>query len=330
MRILITGSCGFIGTCFALRLLNDGYDVIGIDNLSRKGSEINLKELMKLNKKFTFYNLDLSNREKLFELFSNIGKVDSVFHFASQVAVTTSYQNRILDFNSNALASFNLIEGIKNYFPHAYCLYSSTNKVYGYLNTNKPVGIKQPLDPYTPYGISKAVGELYFTEYGRKEIGLSTCSLRQSCIYGHHQYGIEDQGWMAWFTIANLFDIPITIYGDGNQIRDLLFIEDLIDLYLECLMKRIEGRYPVGGGTKNRISITDGMEIISKVSNKEFKQISYEKTRPGDQPYFVADLSWTKDLGLSWKPIVSNTYGVEVLVDWVNNNSALIKNTLCI
>ena len=327
MRVLVTGACGFIGSRLCARLLEQGMEVVGVDNLSRAGSELNAITQLG-NKAFTLYRTDLSNSPKTFATFAKVGRVDAVFHLAAQVAVTTSYVNRILDFQDNAAASFNVIEAVARYTPEAYCLYASTNKIYGHITVSEPVGMAQHPDPYTPYGVSKFVGEMYFTEYGRNEIGLTTCSLRQSCIYGHHQYGVEDQGWMAWFSIANLLGKSITIYGDGKQTRDLLFVEDLIDLYLVCWNQRITGAYPVGGGEENAIDLEEGLRWIEKTTGKEFRQVGHEAVRPGDQPYFVADYSWTKEMGVGWSPRIGVAEGVERMIAWIRENQDQIAKIL--
>ena len=322
-RVIVTGACGFIGTCLSKRLIDDGVEVIGIDNLSRPGSEWNAAELTAGI--FRLHRVDISHPAKTFDLFSQIGPVDAVFHLAAQTAVTTSYHNRQKDFWDNAGASFNVIEAVKRFTPKAYCLYASTNKVYGHIEVNKPVGLNFPLNPYTPYGVSKAVGEMYFTEYGRSELGLTTCCLRQSCIYGHHQYGVEDQGWMAWFAIANLLDWPITVYGDGEQVRDLLFIDDLINLYRECWQRKVTGVYPVGGGAPNAISLTQGLALITDITGKQFNEVKHETNRPGDQPYFVADLAWAQQAGLSWQPATGVRAGVGLMLEWITKNQEVIR-----
>jgi CDP-paratose 2-epimerase len=324
--VLVTGACGFIGTCFCHRLRALGHTVIGIDNLSRRGSELNTVELGEIG--VDLHRVDVSNAPKLFYLMSQIGPVDAVFHLSAQVAVTSSYANRQVDFYDNALASFNMIEAVKRYSPEAYCLYASTNKVYGHITVSEPVGVNQPTDPYTPYGVSKAAGEMYWNEYGRPELGLTTCSLRQSCIYGHHQFGVEDQGWVAWFTIANLLGETITLYGDGLQVRDLLFVDDLIDLYLESWEKRLTGAWPVGGGAENAINLRDCLALIEKTTGTPFAEIREEGTRPGDQPYFVADMSWTKDAGLAWQASTSIPEGVEKMTAWIRENEGAIRRAV--
>lgn len=326
-KVIITGACGFIGSCLTRRLLAEGCRVVGIDNLSRRGTELNADELEALDG-FELRRLDIADADAVYAAFDAEGEVDAVFHLAGQVAVTSSYENRQRDFASNAAGSFHVIEAVKRFTPSAWCFYSSTNKVYGHLRVHVPVGLTYPLDPYTPYGVSKAVGELYFSEYGRSEIGLETCCLRQSCIYGHHQYGVEDQGWVAWFAIANLFDKPVTIYGDGNQVRDLLFIDDLLDLYLECWRKRLTGVYPIGGGSANSISLAGGLEMISEITGREFSQVAREPTRPGDQPYFVADLSWSENAGLDWAPKTGVREGLSQMIAWIKENETAIRRVI--
>jgi CDP-paratose 2-epimerase len=320
-KIIITGCVGFIGTNLALKLMSLGHQVIGVDNLSRKGTKVNLS-LLNTNPLFSLHILDLTDTNSVMSLFNAIGPVDAVFHLAAQVAVTTSYINIFNDFRSNGLASVNLLEAIRTYSPKAYCLYASTNKVFGHIIAQRPVNSKTfPLNPYTPYGVSKLVGELYFTEYGHKEIGLTTCSLRQSCIYGPNQYGIEDQGWIAWFALANLNKSPVTLYGSGNQIRDLLYIDDLVNLYITCWTNKITGSYPVGGGSKNAISIREGLSHISKITKIPFLPFKISPSRAGDQPYFVADLSEITSK-TRWVPTVNVNDGLTKMITWMKETNA--------
>lgn len=326
-KILVTGACGFIGYCLCKRLIDEGYHVVGLDNLSRAGTQINKVQLM-AHANFSLFEVDISRMEHLKAIFLEIGKVEAIFHMAAQVAVTLSYTDREKDFENNARASFNVVECAKRYSPEAYCLYASTNKVYGHIEVSKPVGLEMPLHPYTPYGVSKAVGELYFTEYGRPEIGLQTCSFRQSCIYGHHQYGVEDQGWVAWFAIANLLGKSVTIYGNGEQTRDLLYIDDLIDLYLMAYHLKLTGVYPVGGGEKNAISVKEGLELIQKASGLSYPTISNAEMRPGDQPYFIADISWTKKAAFNWSAKTAVEDGIVSMMNWMKNNIKEIEEVL--
>lgn len=322
-RVLITGCSGFIGTCLALRLQELGVEVIGIDNFSRSGSEVNALELE--SREMRLLRLDVAAEGELFDAWAEIGEVDAVFHLAAQVAVTWSYEDPVQDFRDNAVGSFNVIEGARRFSPSAYCLYASTNKVFGNIEVLEPVGVDQPLDPYTPYGVSKAVGDLYFREYARPGLDVSTCVLRQSCIYGHHQYGVEDQGWVAWFAVANRLKLPITVFGDGRQVRDLLWVDDLVDLYLECWNKRLEGVYPVGGGKANSTDLRSVLDQIVSESGNGFTDISYRDPRLGDQPYFVADLRWLDEVGLDWRPQIGVGEGVARLVTWVADHEEFVR-----
>ena len=318
-KVIITGACGFIGSNLVRRLLAAGDDVVGIDNLSRPGSELNAAELAE-HARFRLLQIDVADLSRTLDVFKEIGAVDAVFHLAAQVAVTTSYIDRVTDFQRNAVGAFNVIEAAWRHTPAAYCLYSSTNKVYGHLVVEQPVGLDYPLNPYTPYGVSKAVGELYFTEFSRPPFNMATCCLRQSCIYGHHQFGVEDQGWVAWLGIANLLGRPITIYGDGNQVRDLLFIDDLIDLYLEAWDKHLVGVFPVGGGKDNAISFKQGIAAIESSTGRRYAHVGTGPARHGDQPYFVADLAWTNEAGLAWRPKVPCAEGIARMMDWLRRN----------
>ncbi len=324
-RVVVTGACGFIGTALSLRFLEEGAEVVGIDNLSRRGCELNLHELDTCDR-FSLHRIDLADWQSVRHVFADIGTVDAIFHLAGQVAVTTSYQNRRLDFESNVQGSFNLLEAVESFVPDAYCLYASTNKVYGHLLVSSPVGTKQPPDPCTPYGVSKAAAEFYFAEYGREPIGLDTCCLRQSCIYGHHQIGTEDQGWLAWFAVANLLSLPISIYGDGNQIRDLLFIDDLVALYIECFERRLSGVYPVGGGAENAVSLIDAMALIRRATGRPFVEVAHEAPRFRDQPYFVTDLDWLEQCCLDWRPRTCVEEGLERMLRWLREHRPEIEH----
>lgn len=322
---LVTGCAGFIGSHLCHRLLGGNWHVVGIDNLSRTGSDHNIQDILSKSE-FIFKKIDICDRNGIIELLRSLPQLDAVFHLAAQVAVTTSYKDRVVDFDTNAVGSFNIIEFVKEFHPDAYCLYASTNKVYGNIQADKPVSKDAILNPYTPYGVSKSVGDLFFSEYARPEIGLSTCSMRQSCIYGTRQYGVEDQGWIAWFAIANLLGKPVKIFGNGKQVRDLLFIDDLVDLYMESYHKRLVGSYPVGGGERNSINLLSALDLIQKISGQPFVDISHDTTRPGDQPYFVADTSWTVQEGLEWQPKVSVVDGVNRMITWMKNNIKAIES----
>jgi CDP-paratose 2-epimerase len=261
-----------------------------------------------------------------------------VFHLAAQVAVTTSVTEPRHDFEVNALGTFNVLEAVRTSASKPIVLYSSTNKVYGkmgelgiverggrYAYAAAPYGIpeERPLDFYSPYGCSKGAGDQYVTDYARI-YGLRTISFRQSCIYGPRQFGVEDQGWVAWFAIRALENLPVTVYGDGKQVRDVLYIEDLVRAY-EAAVAAIEitgGKvYNIGGGPANTLSL---LELIDRLEPKFGRRLVYafEQWRPGDQLIFVSDIRRAKrDFG--WEPRVGVEEGLERLVRWVSTNQEL-------
>ena len=243
-NILITGGAGFIG-CNAAKYFMDfpEFHVIVFDNLSRKGTDKNLDWLMKEGS-VTFINGDIRNKNELDSIFNKY-TVYAVIHLAAQVAVTTSVINPLEDFEVNAIGTFNLLEATRGSKQKPIFIYSSTNKVYGCMEDAEVIerdgayyfkalkhGVAeiQPLDFHSPYGCSKGSADQYVRDYNRI-YGMPTVVLRQSCIYGERQFGIEDQGWVAWFIIASILGKQVSIYGDGKQVRDILFIDDLVSLY---------------------------------------------------------------------------------------------------
>ena len=247
MKVLITGCAGFIGCHLTKYFLSIGNEVIGLDNLSRKGGQENLKWLQTLQGKFEFNKIDIRDFTEVSAIFKRCGQFDLILHLAAQVAVTTSVVDPREDFEINAFGTFNLLEATRLYSPDAFFEFASTNKVYGKMDNvnvverngryeydmlSKGVNEDYNLDFHSPYGCSKGAADQYVRDYNRI-YGLRTVVLRQSCIYGTRQFGIEDQGWIAWFIIASLLEKPITIYGDGMQIRDVLWIEDLADVWVK-------------------------------------------------------------------------------------------------
>jgi CDP-paratose 2-epimerase len=261
-----------------------------------------------------------------------------VLHLAGQVAVTTSVKNPRMDFQANALGTFNLLEALRLAKVQAPIIYASTNKVYGgmedvgvveregrYTYRDVPNGIAEThqLDFHSPYGCSKGAADQYVRDYARI-YGLRTVVMRQSCIYGYRQFGLEDQGWVAWFIIAAQLGKPISIYGDGKQVRDILFVEDLIDAY-EAAAARIEqvkgGVFNLGGGRANTISLLD---LLGYLGERLGKPVPVTKMpwRPGDQRCFIADTTKAqRELG--WTPKTSWRQGLDKLYDWVEQNRAL-------
>jgi len=339
MKIIITGGCGFIGTNVALFHLKKKHKVVVIDNLSRRGTEVNLS-LLKKYKNLKFYKVDIRDKEKINKIFSQNKDVDIVYHLAAQVAVTTSVLNPYEDFEINALGTINVLEAVRKHTPKTFFIFSSTNKVYGgmenikiegrngrYFAVDYPNGIDENfnLDFHSPYGCSKGAADQYVRDYSRI-YGLDTVVFRQSCIYGPNQFGIEDQGWVAYFCIQAMFDKEITIYGDGKQVRDVLYIDDLIDAYLLSYKnrKKVKGEiFNIGGGPQNQVSISEFIEYIKKKLNKPLKY-KFSDWRPGDQKYFVSDNSKLYKY-LNWTPKISMQEGVDKLIDWIFENKELIS-----
>jgi CDP-paratose 2-epimerase len=331
-KFFITGGAGFIGSNYVSRLLARGESVTIYDNLSRAGAPLNLKWLRETYGKLSF-ELIVGDVRDADLLTKSLADADVVVHLASQVAVTTSVIQPREDFEINAQGTFNVVEAVRLSKKDPVILYASTNKVYGemeeiavvekatrYEYVDLPLGAPetQPLDFHSPYGCSKGAGDQYVRDYSRI-YGLRSVVLRQSCIFGPRQFGIEDQGWVAWFIIAAITDRPIAICGNGKQVRDLLYIDDLLDAY-DAAIVNIDfaaGQvYNIGGGPQNTISIwCEFGPLLSRLLNKEIP-VSWGGWRPGDQRIFIADTRKALQQ-LDWQPKVSVEEGVHKLVDWV-------------
>lgn len=340
-RILITGGAGFIGCNSAIYFMNSGWEVIVFDNLSRVGTDSNL-EMLRSNGLENYVKGDLRDYSSIGDALKKY-KPEVVLHLAGQVAVTTSVINPREDFDINALGTLNLLEACRSLDAPPFVIYSSTNKVYGgmeaveiirlgnrYEYKNLPFGVSETmqLDFHSPYGCSKGAADQYVRDYSRI-FGVPGVVLRQSCIYGPNQFGIEDQGWVAWFTIATTLDKNITIFGDGMQIRDVLHVGDLVKLYEKCTENQnlCSGKvYNVGGGPEFTMSLLELVNYLQDNSGKEIKP-AFGDWRPGDQKVFVSDIRklWEE---LKWKPEISPREGVRTLADWVVNNKESIKKVL--
>jgi len=339
-KFLIIGGAGFIGVNIADYLLQNNAEVIVFDNLSRRGTIENIKWLSEKHKakKLEVVVGDIRiDKQKLLEA---VGKVDVVYHLAAQVAVTCSVKDPYQDFTINALGTFNVLEAIRRAKNNPILIFASTNKVYGgmedietledekrYSYKNFPFGIPEnrTLDFHSPYGCSKGAADQYVRDYARI-YGLRTVVFRQSCIYGKRQFGIEDQGWVAWFTIASALNRPITIYGDGKQIRDVLYAEDLVRAFLTAtkMIDKTAGKiYNIGGGPENTMSLLELLSYLKNLLNKEIKY-SFSSWRPGDQPVYVSDIRKAKR-EFSWQPEISVEAGVERLASWVVRNRELFR-----
>lgn len=338
-KILITGGAGFIGSNIVKRYLNKGAEVVVLDNLSREGTAENLAWLRTLGE-FTFIKADIRDQHAMEQAFAAHRDVDVVLHLAGQVAVTTSVVNPREDFEINALGTFNVLEAIRlqNIKPIVLC--SSTNKVYGgmeeiatverdgqyeYRDHVNGIGEDINLDFHSPYGCSKGAAEQYVRDYSRI-YGIPTVVFRQSCIYGFRQMGMEDQGWVAWFTICAILGKKLSIYGDGKQVRDALFVEDLVDAYDAAIanIDKTSGRiYNVGGGPGNKLSLLRLIAQLEELSGTKM-DIRFDDWRPGDQPVFVCDISKARN-EFGWEPKTSLTQGIRLLYDWVKENEALFQ-----
>ncbi len=314
-RALITGGAGFIGVNAAATMIERGWQVTVIDNLSRPGTERNLKWLLTEHPTAaSFVKEDIRNAGAID---AHVKGKDAILHLAAQVAVTTSLIDPETDFEINARGTLNVLESVRKHNREAPFVFASTNKVYGKLDHGDgPCRESQALDFHSPYGCSKGTADQYVRDYSRV-FGMNTVVLRQSCIYGAHQYGTEDQGWVAHFVHSILGDRPLTIYGDGTQVRDLLDVRDLCDLYVAVIEKIAKTRgeiYNVGGGPSNQRNLLEVIEHISELTNRR-ATYSFSDWREGDQAYYVSDLSKLRqDLG--WEPKVQFDRGLKDLVAW--------------
>lgn len=316
MKIFISGGAGFIGSNIARRYLEEGADVFVYDNLSRKGTEINLKWLKTIGGSLKFVKGDVRDFDNLKKYIKNS---DIIYHTAGQVAVTTSIKYPREDFEVNALGTLNVLEAMRKYSKEAVLIYASTNKVYGNLEgVNFPqngINESQNLDFHSPYGCSKGVGDQYVYDYGRV-YGLRTVVFRQSCIYGERQLGNEDQGWVMHFVRSILKNHLITIYGDGKQRRDILDVRDLIRAFALVIKKVRPGKpmlYNIGGGVGNTISLLQLIKVVEKKTGCIAK-LKFEKPREGDQRIYVSDNGKiTRETG--WKPKVGIDEGIGNLIN---------------
>ena len=338
MRVLITGGCGFIGSNTAFRLMGKFSKVTILDNFSRDGAKENLTWLMEQGD-VELIEADVRDNEAISKIIS-AGKYDAIIHLAAQVAVTTSVEDPKRDFEVNAMGTFNILESVRMYSPRTIVINASTNKVYGELGgleptegllryelPELPMGVpeNQSLDFHSPYGCSKGAADQYILDYARI-YGLRTVNFRQSCIYGYRQFGIEDQGWVAWFTIAHLKKKPITVYGDGKQVRDLLFIDDLVDAYIAAIERIDEVRgmtFNIGGGPNVSVSLLEFIELLQEISGIPLEYAKGE-WRPGDQRVYISDIR-KAEIHLGWKPQINAVDGISKLHNWVKCNLDLFS-----
>lgn len=338
-KLLITGGAGFIGSNVAHHFASKDYQIRILDNFKRRGTKDNLNWLLRNHKDIEVYEGDV---RKMHDVEKAVKKQQVIFHLAAQVAVTTSVIDPRTDFDINALGTFNLLESARQEGKKPIIIFSSTNKVYGgmeeieiveknekYIYKKYPKGIseKMNLDFHSPYGCSKGAADQYVHDYNRI-YDLPTVVFRQSCIYGPRQFGVEDQGWIAWFIIATTLGKKITIYGDGKQVRDVLYVDDLVRLF-ETAVKQIEkssGKiYNVGGGVKKTLSVWHEFgPILERLFTRKI-EVKFDTWRPGDQKVYVSDISRVKN-ELGWEPKVPVEKGIEKLFHWVQENKSLFNN----
>ncbi len=339
MNLFITGGAGFIGCNSADYFLKQGHTVTIFDNLSRPGATNNLNWLQLRHddpEKLQFVEGDVRDYDALSRA---IDGSEAVLHLAGQVAVTTSVIKPRNDFEVNALGTFNVLEAVRNYCPNAPLINASTNKVYGgmtqieivdkgdqYAYADYPFGVPEtaPLDFHSPYGCSKGAADQYTIDYARI-YGLNTLTFRQSCIYGQRQFGVEDQGWVAHFVIAAVKNRPITIFGDGKQVRDVLHINDLVRAYDLGFQKadQLTGEaFNIGGGADNTLAIwTEFGTLLEELCGHEI-EVHKGDWRPGDQRVFVSDIRKAQNM-LGWQPTIAPKEGITKLYEWVSNNPHL-------
>ena len=333
--VLITGGAGFVGTNLAKYYLEKGESVIIYDNLSRPGVERNLQYILE---NYDEVDLEIADVRNPYLLKQIVERSKVIFHLAAQVAVTTSLVNPREDCEVNTNGTFNLLEAVRNSSHKPPVLFTSTNKVYGnlpdvelvekemsYVPANERMaksGIDESrnLDFHSPYGVSKGAAEQYILDYSRT-YGLKTAVFRMSCIYGPHQFGTEDQGWVAHFLISALKGDPITIYGDGKQVRDILFVEDLVNAFDKAYQQidDLSGKaFNIGGGSSNAISLLELIRLIEVIEDIDV-DLSFEEERVGDQKYYVSDTSLFTDY-TGWKAKTSVNDGIEKLKNWLKEN----------
>lgn len=336
--VLITGGAGFVGSNLALRLLGAGERVIVLDNLSRPSVTRNVDHLRRRHGQLVDVRVaDVRDPAAVSEA---AREASFVYHFAAQVAVTRSVADPLHDFDVNARGTLTLLEALRAMGSPPPLVFTSTNKVYGALpdvplaprgtryepadERLRAAGISEarPLDLHSPYGCSKGAADQYVLDYART-FGLRTAVLRMSCIYGPRQFGTEDQGWIAHFLIKARRGEPITLYGDGLQVRDALFVSDLCDALLAARreMPRVSGRaFNIGGGPANTLSL---LELVAQIGEIEGQPpaVSFAGWRPGDQRYYVSDCNAFRE-ATGWWPKVPVREGVRELHRWLKTAEA--------
>jgi CDP-paratose 2-epimerase len=333
--IVITGGCGFIGCNIADALAQRGERVMLLDSLAREGSRENAHWLKNRHgDRIDIRVCDMRDRDAIR---SPLAAASAVLHLAAQVAVTTSLDAPLEDFDINARGTLNVLECVRSDNPEIPLLFASTNKVYGRLFANADVRVegdryvpveethhggideRTPLDFYSPYGCSKGAADQYVRDYARV-FGMRTAVLRMSCVYGPRQFGTEDQGWIAHFFLQAIRREALTIYGDGYQVRDALHVTDAADAWIAVLdnIDQVRGEvFNLGGGPDSSVSLRELLQMMSEMG-RELSDIRYDSWRPGDQPWFVSNLSKLRE-AIQWAPKVSLREGLLTLDHWLSS-----------
>jgi CDP-paratose 2-epimerase len=333
--VLITGGCGFIGCNLADRLAAEGHDVLAFDSLARGGVKANAQWLKARHG--THVQIAAGDVRDRILVIDAVRQASAVLHLAAQVAVTSSLDSPLDDFEINARGTLNVLEAVRLHNAGAPVIFASTNKVYGRLFENADIvptgrryappradlaqGVDETaaLDFYSPYGCSKGAADQYVRDYSRV-YGLRTAVMRMSCIYGPRQFGTEDQGWLAHFLLTALHGAKLTIYGDGRQVRDALFVDDAVDAWL-AVLRNIDvarGRvFNLGGGADNSVSLLELIELIAELTGHEL-DYAFADWRPGDQPWYVSDIAALAS-AVGWKPKTPLSTGLVALERWLQS-----------
>lgn len=341
--VLITGGCGFIGCNLADRLAESGRQVLVLDSLARGGARENANWLKsRYGDRIVLLVADVRDPIPVIDA---VREASAVLHLAAQVAVTSSLTSPLDDFEINARGTLNVLEAVRLHNGRAPVVFASTNKVYGRLIESDGVervgrryrpadpvlaaGVTEhaPLDFYSPYGCSKGAADQYVRDYARV-FSLRTAVIRMSCIYGPRQFGNEDQGWIAHFLMSALRRQPLTIYGDGYQVRDALFVADAVDAWLAVLQNIDSARgsvFNLGGGAANSISLLELIELMERITGQEVSH-DFADWRPGDQPWYVTDISALSS-SVAWKPKTALADGLALLKEWLQSRIGKLRDS---
>lgn len=346
MKVVITGAGGFIGSHAAEYMAEKGNEVVAVDNLSRASL---LKSSLDMSYNWRYLTSFARIKKRRGDILrpqsalKEVGDCDAVIHTAAQTAVTTSLTDPVTDMRVNLAGTLNILEAVRKAKTNPALVFCSTNKVYGdnvnrfpieenpdsYSYAGRLMGIAEDLSidrtGHTPYGSSKLAADIYVQDYAHT-YGLNTVVLRMSCVYGTRQFGTEDQGWVAWFAIASVLQKTIRIYGDGKQVRDVLYIEDAVKAFELALRnaKRLKGEvFNIGGGPNNTLSLLGLLSILEKRTGRRPK-LKFGDWRPHDQKVYISDIRKAMEM-LGWGPKVDPETGVNRLVGWVEANRRLFE-----